>query len=122
MAGGVAGVNSVEPGRAVWDEVEAALIDVRASVYSEIRAYPKPITACDAQYNYLLEQRAEVGQLLARLQRAGTGEQTDGEKEKPVREMAQAISAFLATSSMIEKDARRELLERVRSAEPQLTE
>lgn len=122
MAGGLAGVNSVEPGRAVWDEVEAALIDVRASVYAEIRAYPKPITACDAQYNYLLEQRAEVGQLLARLQRAGTGEQTDGEKEKPVREMAQAIGAFLATSSMIEKDARRELLERVRSAEHQLTE
>lgn len=122
MAGGVAGVNAVEPGRAVWDEVEAALIDVRASVYSEIRAYPKPITACDAQYNYLLEQRAEVGQLLARLQHANIDEQTDGEREKSAREMVQAIGAFVETSSMIEKDAKRELLERVRSAEPQLTE
>ena len=29
-----------------------------AKVEEEIRSYPSPITGCDAQFNYLLEQRS----------------------------------------------------------------
>ncbi|MEZ4676912.1 MAG: hypothetical protein R2932_22085 [Caldilineaceae bacterium] len=32
----------------------------RTEIIAEIRAYPPPIPACDAQYNYLLEQRAAI--------------------------------------------------------------
>ena len=35
--------------------------------YEEIRNYPTPITACDQQFNYLLEQQARVTAELSRV-------------------------------------------------------
>ncbi len=32
----------------------------RASINAEIAAYPTPISGCDAQFNYLLEERQKV--------------------------------------------------------------
>jgi hypothetical protein len=32
----------------------------RRRLYEEIRNYPTPIAACDQQFNYLLEQQAQV--------------------------------------------------------------
>jgi hypothetical protein len=34
---------------------------------AEIRAYPTPIPRCDAQFNHLLERRAEIVRELERL-------------------------------------------------------
>jgi hypothetical protein len=46
-------------------QVEAALRRAKERIKGEIHAYPPPIPACDAQFNYLLEQRnaaaAELG-------------------------------------------------------------
>jgi hypothetical protein len=33
----------------------------------EIRSYPRPIAACDLQFNYLLEERARIARELGRL-------------------------------------------------------
>jgi hypothetical protein len=39
----------------------------KAQVLAEIRSYPPPIPACDAQFNYLLEQRDQLSVALNRL-------------------------------------------------------
>jgi hypothetical protein len=52
--------------------VEEHLERERRRIASEITSYPSPIPACDAQFNYLLEQRERVAQdlqLLATLTR-----------------------------------------------------
>jgi hypothetical protein len=51
-----------------WDEAKQALQGRRAELDALIGAYPPPITACDAQFNHLLEQRREIGHELARLE------------------------------------------------------
>ena len=33
-------------------------------IADEIRSYPRPIAGCDAQFNHLLERRAELEHLL----------------------------------------------------------
>ncbi len=59
-----------------WDALRARLARMRAAVAAEINAYPPPIPACDAQFDYLLERRAALSEALARLDAArkdGTG-------------------------------------------------
>jgi hypothetical protein len=53
-----------------WDGLRQRLEALAASVAAEIRAYPQPITACDAQFNHLLELRRLVPQELQRLEAA----------------------------------------------------
>jgi hypothetical protein len=43
--------------RQEWDSLRRRLEALAADVATEIRAYPRPITACDAQFNHLLELR-----------------------------------------------------------------
>ncbi len=59
-----------------WDALRARLERMRAAVAAEIRAYPAPIPACDAQFDYLLERREALSAALARLdaaRKAGAG-------------------------------------------------
>lgn len=53
-----------------WDSLRHGLEALAASVATEIRAYPRPITACDAQFNHLLELRRLVPLELQRLEAA----------------------------------------------------
>lgn len=39
----------------------------RHRINEEIRNYPTPIAGCDAQFNFLLEERARISQELDRL-------------------------------------------------------
>jgi hypothetical protein len=55
-----------------WTTLRATLEALQRSVVEEIRAYPFPITACDAQFNRLLELRRLLPEELARLDAAGT--------------------------------------------------
>ncbi len=50
-----------------WDALRARLEHMQEAVAAEIRAYPPPIPACDAQYNHLLERREALSTALARL-------------------------------------------------------
>ncbi len=45
-------------------EIKLQLEQRKEEIYNEIKAYPFPIPACDAQYNHLLELRNGVAQEL----------------------------------------------------------
>ena len=53
-----------------WEALRARLERMQETVAAEIRAYPAPIPACDAQYNHLLERRGALSEALARLDAA----------------------------------------------------
>ncbi len=53
-----------------WDALRTRIVDLQEAVAAEIRAYPAPIPACDAQYNHLLERRAALVEARARLDAA----------------------------------------------------
>ena len=46
----------------------AELENERRRIIDEIKAYPTPIPACDAQFNFLLEERARIEQELEGLE------------------------------------------------------
>ncbi len=48
-----------------WQAVRTLLTARRAELNEEISAYPGPITGCDAQFNHLLELRADLNVELA---------------------------------------------------------
>jgi hypothetical protein len=47
------------------EQERGRLLEEKAKVAAEIRTYPFPIPACDAQFNWLLQRRAEIEQALA---------------------------------------------------------
>lgn len=49
-------------------DAETALRQARAALQAEIRAYPTPISGCDAQFNHLLAERRRLSEALAALQ------------------------------------------------------
>jgi hypothetical protein len=53
-----------------WQSLRRTLEALATDVTAEIVAYPRPITACDAQFNHLLELRRLVPQELQRLEAA----------------------------------------------------
>ena len=53
-----------------WIALRARLEQTQEAVAAEIRAYPPPIPACDAQYNHLLERRQALSAARARLDAA----------------------------------------------------
>ena len=53
-----------------WDVLQFRLSQLREAMAAEIRAYPAPIPACDAQYNHLLERRTALAAALASLDAA----------------------------------------------------
>ncbi len=49
------------------DALRVRLARLQEAVAAEIRTYPVPIPACDAQYNHLLERRTALAAALASL-------------------------------------------------------
>ena len=66
MSTQVSTIYSAEPG-SIEAEIEAALRAEKERIGEEIRQYPHPIPTCDAQFNYLIEQRNQVKQELNQL-------------------------------------------------------
>jgi hypothetical protein len=50
-----------------WNSLRRRLEALAQSVAAEIQTYPRPITACDAQFNHLLELRRVMPFELERL-------------------------------------------------------
>lgn len=76
----------IPPAPSLWRAACAHLESVRTRVLEELRAYPPPITACDAQFNYLLEQRDAASEELARLEAISGSDLTAAECARAVRE------------------------------------
>ena len=56
------------PNDLTWQSIRERLESERRRINDEIEHYPPPIPRCDAQFNYLLEARANLCQELNRLQ------------------------------------------------------
>ena len=77
------------------DMFREALEALRKSLLEQIQNYPPPITACDQQFNHLLEQRDRIGSLLRKLTEAPpekTG-QPDPEADSEILAEARALLA-----------------------------
>ena len=75
----------------------------RKSIIKEIRAYPSPIPACDAQFNYLLEQRTKLFHELERLHRIDKGVLQGESGMMRMRE-------FIESSDCIHSDMKRQMM------------
>ena len=89
------------------DSILEILIDYldakRTSMVEEIRAYPSPIPACDAQFNYLLEQRTKQSHELERLHRIHKGVLQGESGMMRIRE-------FIESSDCIHSDMKRQMM------------
>ncbi|HXN16010.1 MAG TPA: hypothetical protein VN878_06510 [Usitatibacter sp.] len=69
-------------------QLSACLEERRRRLDDEIRHYPTPIPRCDAQFNALYEQRAQISRELQRLEALGAGDAT-------VEDLAPLIGKYL---------------------------
>jgi hypothetical protein len=73
-------------------ELKARLQSLKAPIDRDIRNYPGPIAGCDAQFNYLLEERAKLSRELVRLEKLSRHENAAHEAE---------IAAFIESSEYL---------------------
>ncbi len=90
------------PVNSVWTMIHQRLEKEMRRVRDEIRNYPAPIPACDAQFNYLLEERETLSSELARA-REFMNKDTDSEDARS------SIDAFLNSSTYLRDAAKREI-------------
>lgn len=95
--------------RSIAVELRAYVARVRASVDDEIRAYPTPIPRCDAQFNFVYEQRARLTQLLSLLDAELV--QNDASSQ-----LVNIISGFVASSPLGDSCDERDLRKRLAAA------
>ncbi|MET1084429.1 MAG: hypothetical protein ABWY12_15485 [Burkholderiales bacterium] len=89
-------------------ELKGYLGGAKQALEEEIRTYPTPIPRCDAQFNYLYEQRSRLCQILDRVSAAlDHGNSSD--------EFAEAIAAFTASPYFGESVEEQNLRERLRA-------
>ena len=91
--------------RCAWREIRIRLEEQKALLYEELKNYPSPITACDQQFNYLLETQASVARELAQLPQP-----VDGQAGQ---DSIEAVEAFLLTSRCVDADAARGIRSRL---------
>ena len=90
------------PVKSVWKMIHQHLDKEMRRVQDEIRSYPAPVPACDAQFNYLLEERESLSSELARARRF-MNEEIDSEDARS------SIDAFLNVSTYLGDSAKREI-------------
>lgn len=78
-----------------WAEIESLLASRLAAVEHEIRQYPAPISACDAQFNHLLEERSSIPRELARARAAA-------KVSESLSEIRRAVDEFIASSAYLD--------------------
>ena len=71
----------------------------KLQIQNEIRQYPPPIPACDAQFNYLLEKRDRLSIELNRLHKI---RQSDDIRQSVTQDLVE----FMANSTVINADTK----------------
>lgn len=79
------------------DIIRDHLLALKKPVDAEIRAYPPPIPACDAQFNYLLDRRAALSRALVRLDAIL-------QEDLPPAAEARALDAFIESCTDIDAE------------------
>ena len=77
-----------------WQSVRERLESERRRINDEIEHYPPPIPRCDAQFNYLLEARANITRELSRMEAMALASQSS---EEPTA----LLEEFVRTSHVI---------------------
>lgn len=95
-------VMSTAPPNSVWTRIHQHLEDEMRRVREEIRTYPAPIPACDAQYNFLLEEREALTSELYRLRELMTGGDSS-------RDSSSSVDEFLNLTTHLDDAAKREI-------------
>jgi hypothetical protein len=85
-----------------WNILRTHLENERRRIHQEIRSYPRPIPACDQQFNYLLEERSKIYLELTRLHEAFEEGQNSGE---PVK----FLDVFIRSSSYLDDATKQKL-------------
>lgn len=86
--------------------LRAYLVRARAAADGEIRTYPTPIPRCDAQFNFVYEQRARLTELLNQVNAAL-------DCEDAAAALSRAIEAFIRASSQGASSEENDLRERL---------
>ena len=91
-----------EPLQAVWQIAREHLEKKKSQISEEILHYPPPIPACDAQFNFLLAERARLAQALGQLAALGQGHLSD-------QAQLQGLHAFILSSPDLDETAVHEI-------------
>lgn len=95
--------------RSIGPELRDFLIGAKRAVDEEIGAYPTPIPRCDAQFNHLYTQRAQIARTLDRINDAlGAG--------NALEELVAIIEEFAAAPPIVESAQEERLRARIRIA------
>ena len=89
------------PVNSLWAMIHQHLEDEMRRVHEEIRNYPAPIPACDAQFNHLLEERDALSSELARARESRNG-YTDSEDARSSIDAFLNVSAYLGDAKKSE--------------------
>jgi len=92
----------VTPIDSAWVIIQRHLDREMRRVRDEIRNYPAPIPACDAQFNFLLEEREALSLELTRA-RELMGRNSDVESSR------ESVDAFLRLSAYLGDSEKREI-------------
>jgi putative acetyltransferase len=65
-----------------WENLRDHLDQERQRINEEIRDYPRPIPACDAQFNFLLQEQTRIAEELSRLKALAKDAVTESANEK----------------------------------------
>jgi hypothetical protein len=90
------------PVHSAWAIIRRGLEEELHRVCEEIRNYPAPIPACDAQFNYLLEEREALSSELLRA-RAQVSENSEPADTR------QSVDAFLSSSKHLGDSVKRDI-------------
>ena len=93
--------------RALCVELRDWLVLAKHMADDEIRAYPTPIPRCDAQFNYVYEQRARLAQWLSRANSVVEGSSS--------REVVTVLAEFVASPPLAAGTDELRLRERLRA-------
>ena len=82
--------------QATFHDLRTSLKEKLDEVKKSILSYPPPIPACDAQFNYLLEQRDDLPRELARLAKLEN-------ENLPEAERLEALQCFVQNCPYLER-------------------
>ena len=88
--------------KAAWQDIGIRLENRKRQIFETIRNYPPPITACDQQFDYLLEQQAGISRELGRMH--------DACQESLARNDAiEIIDEFIRSSNCLDDDSKQSI-------------
>jgi hypothetical protein len=76
----------------ICEEIRAVLENKKNNLVVEMRNYPTPVAGCDAQFNYLVEQRDKLFRDLSRLNTIVQSNEPQEEKIRLIHELLHASS------------------------------